>query len=47
MTRDSSLSIRRGPQHYKYFFHVWNTDLNLKLFPLLGIYFAGCVDGAI
>ncbi len=37
---------RRVKTTYKYHMQVWSVDLNLKLFNHLGVYFAGCVDGA-
>ncbi len=42
----SGLRVRRGGQHYRYFMNVWNIDLNLKLFPSLGVYYAAAIDGA-
>lgn len=39
-------SIRRGPQVYKYADPCWCVDLNLKLFPVFGVYLCGCIDGA-
>ena len=38
---------RRVKTSYRYFMDVWSIDLNLKLFYKIGVYFAGCIDGAL